>query len=178
MPNPRQPGEILPHPNIGVVFHVTKFEKPNERGVAHGFEETGWKDFLEGDYKLIVAKGIQNVKIHENAKENGDAGVARHIEARPGEEYKMTARVRVKKKKGGFKARLNMAARKREGPQVGDREFNTSVEEETDKVVEQSVKGVMPPETEQLTVRVKFHTFKPGEAGEGEIHSVKLERLR
>jgi hypothetical protein len=167
---------IEAHPAIGPVFEATRFEKLTAPGVASGYQEIGWKDFPEGGYDLFLTEGIQRVKILETAPTNGDAGIARHFEASPGEVYRLTARVRIIEKTGKFKARINMAARKAAGGQL--KEFNNRQEEVTDEPVERSVEGRMPPGTEQLTVRVKFNTPQPGDSGEGEIHEVRLERLR
>lgn len=110
--NPRKPSEIYPHPDVGLVFEFSKFERPDERGVARCFEETSWKHFPNGGY------------VHQ--------------------------------------------------PQ----EFNISQEDAIARPIEKGVVGTMPSGAEQLTVRVKFHTFEPGESGEGEIHTIKLVRIR
>jgi hypothetical protein len=155
---------------------MTKFTDPNSRGCARGCEEVGWQDFPEGGYKLQVEKGIQRVKIYARAKSKGDVGIARHFEVLPGEVYRLTACVRIRRMSVAFKARINMAARKREGPQL--EEFNERVEEITPEPVERAVRAKIPPGTEQLSVRVKFHTDEVGEWGDGEIYAMKLERLR
>jgi hypothetical protein len=172
----REPRTIEGHPPIGLVFESTRFEEPTEVGVAKEFQEIGWRDFPEGGYDLSVTHGIQRVKILETAPTNGDAGIARHFEASPGEVYRLTARVRITEQTGQFKARINIAARKARGRQL--EEFNNRLEEITDEPVERSVEATMPSGSEQFTARVKFHTSEPGDSGEGEIHAVMLERLR
>jgi len=173
----RPPATIEPHPRVGVVFDVKRFEKPDARGCAHGCDEVGWQDFGGVGYKLNVREEVQVVRIHQNAQKNGDAGIQRHFEARADEVYRLTAVVRIKRQKGPFKCRVNISPRKLNGPQTGT-EGNRSQEETTDNPVKVVCEQKMHSGTEQVTVRVKFHTFDPGEGGEGEIYSWKLERLR
>lgn len=174
---PREPSKIEAHPKVGVVFLSEKFDKPNAKGCAQGCEEIGWKAFPRGGYKLSVDKGVQSVRIHQTARDKGDVGVARHFVVQPGEVYQLTARVRIKTKTGTFKARVNMAAREAEGPQI--KEFNAEPQEETsDAPVERIVRATIPVGASQLTVRVKFHTSEAGESGQGEIYAMKLERIK
>ena len=173
----REEGKLEPHPDVGMVFNITKFEKPDQHGCDERCAEIGWKDFLDGDYELHVANGVQHVKIHQHARKNGDAGIARHFEAHPGEVYRLTAVVRIKSQKGEFKCRVNLAPRRLWAEQTG-KEGNRSQEEPTRDPVKRDCTQEMHPETQMVTARVKFHTFHPGEAGEGEIYSMKLERLK
>ena len=176
MPSP-DPPILEPHPRVGVVFNMDGFARPNKRGCAEHCGEIGWEDFEEGDYKLHVTKGVQLVKIQKGVKRNGDAGIGRHFQAHPGEIYRLTAVVRLKRKHGdGVKFRVNISPRELWGPQTGE-EGNRSLADVTDKPVTVTCVQEMHPGTEQVTVRVKLHT-DPGEAGDGEIHSWKLERLR
>lgn len=172
---PRDPDpKIEKRPEIGTVFNA-RFTHPSAQGVARGFQLTGFHDFPEGGFSLSVEHGVQKVRIDPAALSNGDAGIERHFAVQPGDVFRLTSRVRVASKTGKFKARVNLSARRSDGSQVG--EFNDSQEDVTNAVVERSREAVIPPGTAFLSARVKFHTSTPGETGEGEIHSMRLERI-
>ncbi|HEX2057861.1 MAG TPA: hypothetical protein VHI71_05780 [Actinomycetota bacterium] len=174
MPDPDP--NIERRPAVGTAFDVNRFARPSADGVAAGFQLTGWWDFPRGGFELSVDRGIQKVRIKPEAEDNGDVGIERHFTVQPGDAFRLTARLRVASKTGKFKGRVNLAARRHEGgKQV--KEFNDSQEDVTDTAVERIAQGVMPTGSEFLSVRVKFHTSAPGESGEGEIHSMRLERL-
>ncbi|HYP24790.1 MAG TPA: hypothetical protein VEV43_14575 [Actinomycetota bacterium] len=168
--------KIEKRPDVGVVFDVQRFERPGGDGVASGFQPTGPWDFPDGGYDHFVEHGVQKVRIRPAAPTNGDVGIERHFEVSPGDVYRLTARVRVARKDGAFKGRVNLSAREENGAQV--EEFNGAQEEQTDTPMERTALAVVPKEARVLTARVKFHSSAPGDAGEGEIHSVRLERLR
>lgn len=157
---------------------MKRFGKPSKDSVAARCQLTGYWDFPKGGFRCWVEKGIQKVEIHEDAKSNGDAGIERHIAVKPGDIYHLTARVRVARKTGKFKARVNMAARRLGTGMPQVKEFNDAQRSVTDEPVERVAKAVIPAGAQFLSVRVKFHTSKPGEAGIGEIHSMKLERIK
>lgn len=168
--------KIAKRPDVGVVFDVRRFDRPGGDGVAEGFEPTGPWDFPDGGYDHFVERGVQKVRIHPAAPTNGDAGIERHFEVSPGDVFRLTARLRVARKNGAFKGRVNLSARRADGSQI--EEFNDAQEEVTDTPMERTAIAVVPREAHTLTARVKFHTAAPGDAGEGEIYSVRLERLR
>lgn len=165
---------IESRPELGVVFDTGRFGSPSD-GVAEGFEVTGWWDFPQGGFRCWVEDGMQLVEIEEGAATNGDAGIQRNFGAAPGDVYRLTATVRVVRKTGRFKARINISARAPKGRQIA--EFNDRVRRATDAPVERSVEAVIPEGTAYVSVRVKFHTSQPGESGAGEIHAMRLERL-
>jgi hypothetical protein len=167
---------IEPHPNVGIVFDMRKFDRPSTEGIAAGCQLTGWFDFPHGGYRCWVEDGLQKVEISRTAPTKGDAGIERHVKALPGELYRLTSRVRVVRKSRGFKARVNLAARRVDGSQVA--EFNGRQEEVTERAVERVAEAVIPRGVAYLSARIKFHTSKPGESGEGEVHSMMLERLK
>lgn len=172
-PHPR----IENRPGIGTVFNVTRFREPSAEGVAEGFQRTGYWDFPEGGFSLAVERGVQKVRIEPTATSNGDVGIERHFAVRPGDVYRLTSRLRVAGKTGKFKGRVNLSARRRDAKLSQVKEFNDSQEEITNAVVERSTEAVIPEGTDFVSVRVKFHTSEPGESGEGEIHSMRLERI-
>lgn len=97
-------------------------------------------------FKHSLANGVQNITIHKTALDKGDVGIARHYEVSPEEGYRLTARVRIREKTGSIKARVNMAARKKEGPRI--KEFNEAWEENTAGPVEVVCREArMPPGT-------------------------------
>jgi hypothetical protein len=169
--------KIEKRPELGVVFDVRRFDRPSAEGVARGFQLIGWWDFPRGGSRCWVDRGLQKVRIDPDAPTNGDAGIERHIAVSPGDVYRLTARLRVARKTGKFKGRVNLAARRHEGgEQVA--EFNESQEEVTEAPVERIAEAVIPAGAEFLSVRVKFHTAAPGEAGNGEIYALRLERVK
>jgi hypothetical protein len=175
---PRDPDpRIENRPDIGTVFNATRFRRPSAEGVAAGFQLTGFWDFPDGGFSLRTERGVQKVRIEPHATTNGDVGIERHFAARPGDVFRLTARVRVASKTGKFKARVNLSARRRDDHLSQVQEFNDSQDDVTRAAVERSTEAVMPPGTEFLSVRTKFHTSTPGETGEGEIHSMRLERI-
>jgi hypothetical protein len=169
--------KIQPRPGLGTVFNVQRFARPSDDGVAAGFQLTGWWDFPDGGFSLRTEHGVQKVRIEPEATSNGDVGIERHYAARPGDVFRLTARLRLASKTGRFKGRVNLAARRRDETMSQVREFNDSQEDVTAAVVERRVEATMPPGTDFVSVRVKFHTAAPGETGEGEIHSMTLERI-
>lgn len=160
---------------VGVVFHMRRFDDPEERGIARRCELTGWNDFPDGGYEHWVEDGVQKIRIHPSAVTNGDAGIQRNFRTNPGDRYRLTAKVRLLNKTGNAKFRLNLAARRSDHTQI--EEFNDSTEKAQPHVQELTLEGVMPPGTWYLTARVKLHTSEPGQSCEGAIHSIKLERL-
>jgi hypothetical protein len=167
---------IEPHAGVGTVYEMRRFDRPSTEGIAAGCQLTGWFDFPQGGYRCWVEGGLQKVEISPAAPTKGDAGIERHVRVLPGERYRLTSRVRVVKRSRGFKARVNLAARRVDGSQVA--EFNGRQEEVTEHAVERVAEAVIPRGTAYLSARIKFHTSKPGESGEGEVHSMKLERLK
>lgn len=170
--NPR----IEPHPDVGVVFNMRRFDECDEEGVAEGCQLTGWWDFPHGGYKHWLNKGRQRVRIGKTARENGDAGIERHFRVAEGEVYRFTSKLRLIEKTGKAKFRLNMSARKSDAKQIV--EFNSQQKSTTAEPVLLAVEAEMPPQVRFLSVRAKLHTSEPGEFCEGEIYSMKLERLR
>ena len=168
--------KIEKRPDVGVVLDVTRFERPGSDGVAAGFQPTGAWDFPDGGYEHDVERGVQKVRIRPGARTSGDAGIERHFEVSPGDVYRLTARLRIARKDGAFEGRVTLSARREDESKVD--EFNGAQEEVTDTPMERTAVAVVPPETHFLTARVKFRSAAPGDAGEGEIHSVRLERLR
>lgn len=159
-----------------MVFYMHRFDTPDEGGVAKGCELTGWNDFPAGGYEHRDEDGIQHVRIDAAAKTNGDAGIQRNIKANPGDEYRFTAKVRLKNKTGKAKFRLNIAARRSDHSQI--KEFNDSTDEVKAEVQKLSLQALMPAGTSYLSARAKLHTSAPGETAEGEILSMRLERLK
>ena len=168
--------KIEPRPDLGVVFDVRRFERPGRDGVSEGFQPTGPWDFPQGGYEHSIEHGNQKVRIKPGAPTNGDAGLERHFAVTPGDVYRLSARLRVTHRTGAFKGRVNLSARGDTGKQI--EEFNDTQEDVTDTPLERTAIGVVPPETSFLTVRVKFHTAAPGDAGEGEIYAMRLERIK
>lgn len=168
--------KIERRPDVGTVFNVTRFARPSAEGVAAGFQLTGYWDLPDGGFSLWTEGGVQKVKVAASATQNGDVGIERHFAAAPGDVFRLTSWVRVANKTGKFKARVNISARRRrDGKQVA--EFNDSQQDVTNAMVERCALAIVPQGTDFLSVRVKFHTSAPGESGEGEIHSMRLERL-
>jgi hypothetical protein len=174
-PAGREP-RIEPHPRVGEVFDIRRFERPSDEGVASGCQLTGWFDFPNGGYRCSVENGVQRVEIKESAPTNGDAGIERHVEVASGEVYRLTARVRLMRATRGIKTRINLAARRADGSQIA--EFNDRQDEVTDAPVERSADAHIPRGTDYLTLRVKLHSSQPGDFGEAEIHTMRCERLR
>lgn len=174
------PGGVEPrveeHSGLGLVWAARRFDNPAHNGVAEGFQLAGWWDFPHGGFKCWVEDGVQKVKIQDDAPTNGDAGIERHLKVTPGEVYRLTARVRVVQKKGDFKARVNLSARRSDNTQVA--EANEKQVDETEHPVERIAEARIPHGADFLSARVKFHSSDPGDSGEGEIHEMKLERIR
>ncbi len=166
----------LDRSKFAVLFDKQHFDRPGKDGVADGCELTGLMDFPAGGYEHWVEGGCQMVRIKESAKTNGDAGIQTSTAARPGEVYRLSAKVRLTHKTGRSKFRLNLSARRSDGTQIT--EFNEKQLTVTDDPVLLEVKATMPPGTSLLTARAKLHTSEPGEACEGRIHSFKLERAK
>lgn len=155
---------------------MRRFDRPSAEGIAFGCQLTGWFDFPDGAYSCRVENGVQRIEIKAAATTKGDAGIERHVKAFPGEAYRLTARVRVVRKTRGIKTRINLAARRADGSQVA--EFNDRQEDITATPVERAAEAIVPRGTVYLTARVKLHSSKPGDAGEAEVHSMRLERTR
>ena len=168
--------KIESRPDVGVVFDVRRFGQEGRDGVAEGFQPTGPFDFPDGGFEHTCEQGVQKVRIRANAPTNGDAGIERHFAVSPGDVYRLTSRLRIADETGSFKGRVNLSARSANGAQV--EEFNDAQDEVTDTPMERTALAVVPPEASFLTARVKFHTSAPGDAGQGEIHALRLERLR
>lgn len=168
--------QIEKRPEPGVVFEHRRFDHAGGDGVAKGFQPTGAWDFPEGGFEHHCEHGLQKVRIRPGAPTNGDAGIERHFAVSPGDVYRLTARVRVAHETGAFKGRVNLSARFDNGKQI--EEFNDAQDAVTDTPMERVAVALVPPGTAFLTARVKFHTAAPGDGGEGEIHSMTLERLR
>jgi hypothetical protein len=176
MTTPSRDPKIEPHPSVGLVFEMKRFDESDKDGVALGCQITGPQDFPSGGYKHWLENGRQKVRIEKSATSNGDAGICRHFSVRPGEEYRLTAKVQLLAKSGQAKARVNMAAQRKDNSQV--KEFNANpLEVIAPKAAIRTARALIPDGTQSLSVRVKFHTDKPGEFCEGEIYSMKLERL-
>ncbi len=166
---------VEPHPSVGVVFDVKRFEKPSSGGCARGWLTAGWDHFPFGDFSLDVGLGVQRIEIDAKAAAAGEAGIEKHLAAEPSEAYRLGVRLRIREKCGDFGVRVGLVARNEDGSEL--EKFSESCVEISAESIELWVEAVVPSGTALISPEIKVQTSAPGEAGSAEIYSTRLERL-